>query len=60
MSVIYIALPLALVLGACGLLACIFCIRGGQYDDLESPPLRMLIDDAAKKTPPEGKTDRRG
>lgn len=45
MSVVYIALPLALVLGALGLLACIACIRGGQFDDLDTPPLRMLLDD---------------
>lgn len=45
MSVLYIALPVALLLGMLGLLACIHTIRSGQYDDLESPPLRMLIDD---------------
>lgn len=49
MSVIYIALPLALMLGGGGLLACIYCIRGGQYDDLESPPVRMLLDDKENK-----------
>lgn len=45
MSVLYIALPLALLLGAAALIACITSIRSGQFDDLESPPLRMLIDD---------------
>ncbi|QDV21781.1 cbb3-type cytochrome oxidase assembly protein CcoS [Aureliella helgolandensis] len=45
MSVIYIALPLALLLGAGGLFACIYCIRGGQYDDLETPPVRILLED---------------
>ncbi|MCR9291164.1 MAG: cbb3-type cytochrome oxidase assembly protein CcoS [bacterium] len=45
MSVLYIALPIALLLGAAGLWACIITIRSGQYDDLDSPPLRMLIDD---------------
>lgn len=49
MSVLFIALPLALLLGGTALLACIHCIRQGQYDDLESPPLRMLIDDVPKK-----------
>ena len=48
MSVLYIALPIALALGAGGLLACIYCIRDGQFDDLESPPLRMLLDDQSK------------
>ena len=45
MSVLYIALPVALLLGALGCLACVFCIRRGQYDDLQSPSVRMLIDD---------------
>lgn len=45
MSVLYVALPIALLLGGAGLYACIRCIRSGQFDDLESPPVRMLIDD---------------
>jgi cbb3-type cytochrome oxidase maturation protein len=45
-SVLYIALPLAILLGGAGLVACWYCIRGGQYDDLESPSMRMLIDDS--------------
>jgi cbb3-type cytochrome oxidase maturation protein len=45
MSVLYIALPIALALGAAALLACIYSIRSGQFDDLETPPMRMLIDD---------------
>jgi cbb3-type cytochrome oxidase maturation protein len=47
MSVLYIALPLALLLGGAALVACIRCIQGGQYDDLETPAVRMLIDDPA-------------
>ena len=45
MSVLYIALPIALLLGAAGLWACIMTIKNGQYVDLDSPPLRMLMDD---------------
>lgn len=45
MSVMYIALPVAIALGAAALWACVRCIRGGQFDDLDSPPVRMLIDD---------------
>ncbi|MEZ6090407.1 MAG: cbb3-type cytochrome oxidase assembly protein CcoS [Pirellulaceae bacterium] len=45
MSVLFIALPIALLLGAAGMIACVICIRGGQYDDLETPAVRMLIDD---------------
>lgn len=45
MSVLYIALPIALLLGGGGMLACIICIRRGQYDDLDTPAVRMLIEE---------------
>ena len=49
MSVIYIALPVAIAMGAVALWACVRCIRGGQFDDLDSPPVRMLIDDKPQR-----------
>jgi len=49
MSVLYVTLPVALLLGALGLYACVRCIASGQYDDLESPALRMLRDDVETK-----------
>ncbi len=45
MSLLYVALPVAVLLGAAGLWACLYCIRDGQFDDLDTPPLRMLGDD---------------
>ena len=45
MSVLYVALPAAIVLGAAAMVACVICIRRGQFDDLETPPVRMLIDE---------------
>ena len=45
MSVMYIALPIALLLGGGGLVACLYCIRNGQYDDLDTPSVRVLVDD---------------
>ncbi len=51
MSVLYVALPLAILLGAAALVACVRCIRSGQYDDLETPAVRMLIDDKKIESP---------
>ncbi len=53
MSVIFIALPIAILLGASAMVACVLCIRSGQYDDMDTPAVRMLIDDQpqAQKTP---------
>lgn len=45
MSVLYIALPVAIGLGGLAMLACVASIRSGQFDDLESPPMRMLSED---------------
>ncbi|MEM9826425.1 MAG: cbb3-type cytochrome oxidase assembly protein CcoS [Planctomycetota bacterium] len=45
MSVFYIALPIALMLGAAGMIACVYCIRSGQFDDLDGPSVRILVDE---------------
>lgn len=45
MSVLFVALPLAILLGGAAMLACVACIRRGQFDDLETPAVRILIDD---------------
>jgi len=45
MSVLYIALPVALILGGSALLACLACIRSGQYDDLDGPSVKLLNDE---------------
>ena len=57
MSVLFVALPIALLLGALGMIACVVCIRGGQYDDLETPAVRMLIDDRDIRNERSCKTD---
>ncbi|MCA9131927.1 MAG: cbb3-type cytochrome oxidase assembly protein CcoS [Planctomycetales bacterium] len=49
MSVLFIALPLALLLGGAALVACVLCIRGGQYDDLDTPAVRILIDEKPRQ-----------
>ena len=45
MSVLYLAVPIALLLGGSALFACVCCIRDGQFEDLDSPSLRILSDD---------------
>jgi cbb3-type cytochrome oxidase maturation protein len=45
MSVLFIAVPVALLLASSALLAFFWAARGGQLDDLETPPLRMLLDE---------------
>jgi cbb3-type cytochrome oxidase maturation protein len=45
MSVVYIVLPLALLLAVVALYVFIRAVRGGQFDDLDTPGVRMLQDD---------------
>jgi cbb3-type cytochrome oxidase maturation protein len=45
MSVLYVALPVALLLGGSALVACLMCIKTGQYDDLDTPATRILNDE---------------
>lgn len=56
MSVLVLALPLALALGGLALWACVTCIRTGQFDDLDTPPLRILTDDLPQP-PQSGQAD---
>jgi cbb3-type cytochrome oxidase maturation protein len=50
MSVLYIAVPVALVLAVIAVVAFVVQVRSGQFDDLETPPRRMLFDDVEMKT----------
>lgn len=45
MSVLFIAVPIALLLASAAVAAFLWAVRGGQLDDLDTPPLRMLAED---------------
>ena len=47
-------IPVALALGAAGLLAFLWSLRNGQYDDLDGAAERILFDDDVpmKANPP--------
>ncbi len=45
MSGIFITLPLALVIAAVAVMAFIWAAKRDQFEDLDSPPRRMLLDD---------------
>ena len=51
MSVVYIALPVALLLAVVGVIAFIWSVRSGQLDDLTTPGVRMLTDDDEPSKP---------
>ena len=45
MNILVILLPVAIGLGVCGLLACLWAMRSGQFDDLEGAGWRAIADD---------------
>jgi cbb3-type cytochrome oxidase maturation protein len=51
MNILVILFPLALGLGLAGLLAFFWCMRTGQFADLEGPSWRVLQDDDIRRPP---------
>ena len=47
MSVLLLAVPIALLLAGSAVAAFFWAARDGQFDDLDTPPLRMLQDEPA-------------
>lgn len=45
MNILLFFIPLALALGALGLVAFIWSIRTGQFDDPDGDAMRILLDD---------------
>jgi cbb3-type cytochrome oxidase maturation protein len=45
MSILYLLIPLAVVLMAIAIAFFLWTVRTGQYDDLEGPAHRILMDD---------------
>lgn len=50
MSILLYMIPLALVLGMIGLIAFVWSLKAGQYDDLDGAAYRILMDDEDEKT----------
>lgn len=51
MSVLYLVVPLALVVVGLAVWAFVWATNRGQFDDLETPALRMLHDDDERRPP---------
>jgi cbb3-type cytochrome oxidase maturation protein len=51
MSVLFLVLPLAVALSALAALAFAWATRSGQFDDLETPAVRLLTDELFARKP---------
>ena len=50
MGVLYFLIPLALMVAIAAILAFRWALADGQLDDLHTPSLRVLVDDATDRT----------
>jgi cbb3-type cytochrome oxidase maturation protein len=57
MSVVYIVLPLALIFVVVALLVFVRAVRAGQFDDMETPGMRVLHDDTPKEQAEKNEPD---
>lgn len=51
MNILYMLIPLGLVLLAVAIWAFMWAVRSGQFDDLEGPAHRILMDDDDPRIP---------
>lgn len=51
MDILYLLIPLGLVLLGVALWAFMWAVRSGQFEDLEGPAHRVLMDDDDPKVP---------
>jgi cbb3-type cytochrome oxidase maturation protein len=51
MTVLFLVLPLAVLFSTAAVVAFLWSTQSGQFDDLETPALRALRDDAPASKP---------
>lgn len=51
MNVLYILVPVALLLAAAGVAGFIWSVRNDQFEDVETPGVRVLFDDEEIEPP---------
>lgn len=51
MNIIYVLIPLGILMMLVAVAAFFWAVRSGQFDDLESPAWRILLDDDSAPPP---------
>ena len=46
MSIVYLLLPASMILAVVAICGYLWASRSGQFDDLDTPPLRILNDES--------------
>ncbi|NQV72954.1 cbb3-type cytochrome oxidase assembly protein CcoS [bacterium] len=55
MNILYFLVPLALLLAGVGVWAFIWSVKNGQFEDVETPGIRMLFDDEDEEQSTSGR-----
>lgn len=56
MEIIYVLLPLSVLLGLGGLIAYLWALKSGQFKDLDTPAMRVLLEEEQAKATPSDAT----
>jgi cbb3-type cytochrome oxidase maturation protein len=56
MDILYLLIPISLIIVAIAVWIFMWAIRSGQYEDLEGPAHRILMDDDEHLIPRDGET----
>jgi cbb3-type cytochrome oxidase maturation protein len=59
MDILYLLIPLAVVIMIVAVAAFMWAVKSGQYEDLEGPAYRILMDDDDPRIPKAGDEERR-
>lgn len=51
MNILYVLIPLALLILGAAVWAFFWAVGSGQFDDLDTPAMRILLDDDTKPPP---------
>ncbi|MBT3449203.1 MAG: cbb3-type cytochrome oxidase assembly protein CcoS [Bacteroidetes Order II. Incertae sedis bacterium] len=57
MNILYFLVPLALMLAALGVWAFVWSVKSGQFDDVETPGMRVLFDDELQEPSKSDETE---
>jgi cbb3-type cytochrome oxidase maturation protein len=60
MDILYLLIPISLIIVAIAVWIFMWAIRSGQYEDLEGPAHRILMDDDEHLVPRERETESDG
>lgn len=60
MNILYLLIPLGLVLLGLAVAAFFWAVRSGQFDDLETPAMSVVMDDDTKPAAEDRRRQKRG